>query len=74
MTCRYCSKYKAIYPPKGNCTACWDKFFTKQVGRYSAAKLALEKLGASVVEQVQGTKYLKQLKRFIKENDVTVRV
>lgn len=37
LQCRYYNTYKAIYPPKCGCEACWNKWLS--IGRAKAAKL-----------------------------------
>lgn len=65
MSCTRCKRYTAYEPPKTNCEDCWFMFFHKQVGKFNAAKLALEKLGRATVAKVQGQKYVKFLERYI---------
>jgi len=67
--CGSYSRYQALRVPKCNCKACWFKFFTVQVARYTTARAALETMGREVVSKVQGSKYLKFLELYIKEQE-----
>lgn len=54
-------------PPRLNCTDCWDAFFHMhpEMTKSCAEFCANPKLGEATLEKAQGTKFVKQFRRFI---------
>lgn len=64
-TCRYCPKYKAVYPPRNGCETCWHFFFQRhaQVFAPIAGAARLDANVFQVVEKVYGHELRKQFKK-----------
>jgi hypothetical protein len=67
--CRAFSKYQAIYQPRCNCTACWNKYFDTHLMQVEVAKQGFSMFGTKAVTNVRGEVYVKQVQRYIKESN-----
>jgi hypothetical protein len=63
--CGSSKKYQAIFEPRCNCVACWEKWFFTNPGKVQVAKAGMSVLGRDAVIKVRGTKYVKFLEGFI---------
>ena len=72
MTTKPCKNsygYRGLFAPRCNCYPCWETFFRANPNKLYSAVLAAKNFGMKTVAKVQGDKYIKALKRFIKAEE-----
>lgn len=67
--CHSFSRYKGVFAPKCNCYPCWEVYFKANANKMYTAALAMQKYGADTISKVQGNKYVKALKKFLKDEE-----
>lgn len=67
--CHSFDTYKGVFSPKCGCYPCWETYFKANATKTFTAALAMDKYGAQTVTRVQGNKYVKALKLFLKNEE-----
>jgi hypothetical protein len=65
--CKSFSKYRAVFLPRCDCKACWNKYFMTHLGEVAALEHGYKQFGNRGIDAVRGIKARKQLLRFVAE-------